>query len=114
MTPFLFPRKLEEFRPNHLCQAKGMARGWESKAVESQIESASERISQAKIAHVGSERLQLERERESIELSRTRVQQDMATATHSRYREILQRSLEHLDRKIAMIDDRLSKLDHHE
>jgi chromosome segregation ATPase len=89
-----------------------MARGWESKAVESQIESAKERISQARTAHVSSERLQLARERESIELSRSRVRQDMATATHSKYREILQRSLEHLDRKIAMIDDSLSKLDH--
>lgn len=89
-----------------------MARGWESKAVESQIESANERISQARTAQVGSERLQLERERESVELSRSRVRQDMATATHSKYREILQRSLEHLDRKIAMIDDSLSKLDH--
>ncbi len=89
-----------------------MARGWESKAVESQIESANERISPSRIAQVTSERLQLERERESIELSRSRVRQDMATATHSKYREILQRSLEHLDRKIAMIDDSLSKLDH--
>ena len=91
-----------------------MARGWESKAVESQIESANERITQARIAQVSSERLQLERERDSVELSRTRVRQDMATATHTKYREILQRSLEHLDKKIAMIDDSLSKLDRRE
>jgi chromosome segregation ATPase len=97
-----------------LCQAKDMARGWESKAVESQIESANERISQARVAQVSSERLQLERERESIELSRTRVRQDIANATHIRYREILHRSLEHLDRKIALIDDSLNKLDHRE
>lgn len=90
-----------------------MARGWESKAVESQIESAHERVSQARIGQVDSERLQLERERESIELSRTRVCQDIATATHSRYREMLERSLEHLDRKIAAINENLSKLDRH-
>lgn len=88
-----------------------MARGWESKAVESQIESANERISQARVRQVDSERLQLERERESIELSRTRVCQDIATATHSRYREMLQRSLEHLDTKIAAVNESLSKLD---
>jgi chromosome segregation ATPase len=91
-----------------------MARGWESKAVESQIESASERLSHARVTQVSSERLQLERERESIELSRTRVRDDIATATHSKYREMLQRSLEHLDRKIAAIDESLSKLNHHE
>ncbi len=90
-----------------------MARGWESKAVESQIESAEERITQTRTAQVNSERLQLERERESVELSRSRVRHDMATATHSKYREILQRSLEHLDNKIAMINDSLNKLDHH-
>ena len=91
-----------------------MARGWESKAVESQIESASDRIHQTRFIQVNAERLQLEREWESIELSRTRVRQDMARATHSRYREMLQRSLEHLDAKIAGIEASLSKLDRHE
>lgn len=90
-----------------------MARGWESKAVESQIESALERVSRARIGQVDLERLQLERERESIELSRTRVCQDIATATHSKYREMLERSLEHLDTKIAAINESLSKLDPH-
>lgn len=97
-----------------MWEALGMARGWESKAVESQIESASERISHARVAQVSSERLQLERERESIELSRTRVRHDIDTATHPRYREMLQRSLAHLDGKIATIDDSLNKLDHRE
>jgi hypothetical protein len=91
-----------------------MARGWESKAVESQIESAGERIHHARVAQVSAERLQLERERESIELSRTRVCHDMDTATHARYREMLQRSLEHLDAKITKIEESLSKLDRHE
>ena len=91
-----------------------MARGWESKAVESQIESAGERVHQPRVIQINAERLQLEREWESIELSRTRVCQDMATATHSRYREMLQRSLEHLDAKIAGIEASLSKLDRHE
>lgn len=91
-----------------------MARGWESKAVESQIESASERIHHSRAIQVNADRLQLEREWESVELSRTRIRQDMATATHSRYREMLQRSLEHLDAKIAVIEAGLSKLDRHE
>lgn len=91
-----------------------MARGWESKAVESQIESAEERTYHTQVAQPSPERLRLEQERESIELSRTRVRHDMATATHLKYREMLQRSLDHLDGKIAVIDDRLSRLDRHE
>ncbi len=91
-----------------------MARGWESKAVESQIESAQDHIQHIHTARASPERMRLEQERESIELSRTRVQHDMATATHLKYREMLQRSLDHLDGKIAAIDDCLSKLDLHE
>jgi hypothetical protein len=87
-----------------------MARGWESKAVESQIESAHEHGHHFETTG-DPERLRLERERDSIELSRTRVRQDMASATHEGYRQMLQRSLEHLDRKIAAVDDCLSKLD---
>ncbi len=88
-----------------------MARGWESKAVESQIESAHEHSHPFETTRLNPERIRLERERDSIELSRTRVRQDMASATHEGYRQMLQRSLEHLDRKIAAVDDCLSKLD---
>ncbi len=91
-----------------------MARGWESKAVESQIESAEERTYRTHTARANPEQLRLEQERESIELSRTRVCQDLASATHPKYREMLQRSLEHLDGKIAAVNDCLSRLDRHD
>jgi len=91
-----------------------MARGWESKAVESQIESAEERTHHTPLARANPEQVRLERERESIELSRSRVRHDMETAVHSKYREMLQRSLDHLDGKIAVIDDCLSRLNRHE
>jgi hypothetical protein len=81
-----------------------MARGWESKAVESQIESAEADSSSSKRAQLSPEQIRRERELESIELSRTRVLQDLAIAVNPRYRELLERSLQFLDERIAAIN----------
>jgi hypothetical protein len=87
-----------------------MARGWESKSVESQMESARERATAVRRAALDREQMELERERASLELSRTRVLQDLANATHPRYREMLQRSLDFLNEKLAKIEQ-LNKSD---
>jgi hypothetical protein len=86
-----------------LCQPVYMARGWESKEVEMQIESAQERHERANKSTPTPAEIALERERESIELSRSRVLQDMASASNPRYREMLQRSLDFLDAKLAKL-----------
>jgi hypothetical protein len=77
-----------------------MARGWESKAVEAQIEAAEMRASQAKAILASREQVKLQSERESLELSRTRVLQDLAAATNPKYRDMLQLSLNYLDEKL--------------
>jgi hypothetical protein len=81
-----------------------MARGWESKEVESQIEAAEERTARAHQIRLTAEQLKLERERESIELSRTRVLQDLAAASNPRYIALLEQSLHFLDEKLAKLD----------
>ena len=108
-------RRLKSDRPRHtgLWQAGGMARGWESKAVESQIESAEAGHSESKRTQVNPEQLSRQRERESIELSRTRVLQDLASAVNPKYRELLERSLQYLNEKIAALDT-ASRPDRHE
>ena len=78
-----------------------MARGWESKAVESQIESAQERNSRTDRPLLPPEELAREREREGLELSRKRVLDDISNAQNPKYREQLQRTLEFLDAKLA-------------
>ena len=88
-----------------------MARGWESKAVESQIEAAEARSSRSKAVQVSAEQLSAQRERESIELSRTRVLQDLASATNPKYRDLLQLSLQYLDEKLEALDERSNKTD---
>ena len=44
------------------------------------------------------------RERESLELSRARVQQELAAATHPHYRSSLQAALGYLEEKIAAFE----------
>ncbi len=78
-----------------------MARGWESKSVESQMESAVERRKEiAAVSQLNAEQAQKLRERESLELSRTRVLHDLEAATNPRYREQLQAALRHLEEKL--------------
>lgn len=78
-----------------------MARGWESKAVESQIEAAESRAARSPAPQLSPAELQIQSERESLELSRTRILQDLASAQNPKYKELLQRSLRYLDEKIA-------------
>jgi hypothetical protein len=81
-----------------------MARGWESKAVESQIEAAATRSEQSRVNQVHAAEISRQRERESLELSRTRVLQDLEKASNPRYQEILKQSLVFLDEKLAAFD----------
>ncbi len=80
-----------------------MARGWESKAVESQIEAAEERTARAEKQQLTAEQVAVQRERESLELSRTRVLNDISTAQNPKYLQQLQRTLEFLEAKLAAL-----------
>ena len=78
-----------------------MARGWESKEIESQIESAEERKIAARAAMADPAELERKRRRESLQLQRTRILHDLEQARHPRHQETLKAALEHLDRKLA-------------
>jgi hypothetical protein len=86
-----------------------MARGWESKAVESQIESAATRKEQANLNQMQAAEIIRQRERESLELSRTRVLQDLERAENPKYKELLRQSLIFLDEKLAALDAKNGK-----
>lgn len=77
-----------------------MARGWESKSVESQIELAESSRGRRGV-QLTPEQIQTERERESLQLSRIRVLHDLESAKNPRYRETLSAALKHLDEKLA-------------
>jgi hypothetical protein len=78
-----------------------MSRGWESKSIESQMEEADLKRGASREAPLSTEQIRLRSERQSLELSRTRVLRDFETTTHSRRREQLRAALQYLDRKLA-------------
>lgn len=78
-----------------------MARGWESKSVESQIESAESRRAAARSSEITAIEAARIQQRESLLLSRTRVLRDIEHATNPRYKQVLEAALQHLDQKLA-------------
>lgn len=88
-----------------------MARGWESKSVESQIDSAqAARALRNQALLKSAEDVQRESKVDSLLLSRTRVMHDLQTACNPRYRGQLEQALAFLDQQIAEL--RLSPLKH--
>jgi hypothetical protein len=83
-----------------------MARGWESKSVEAQIESAEERLSRrlsGAVALTAAE-IELSRKRENLQLSRTRVLHELETSKNPRYVRLLNRELVVLDEKLRNLN----------
>jgi hypothetical protein len=80
-----------------------MARGWESKAVEAQMESASDSDSKHKKRLTPAE-VEATRKRDSLLLSRTRILQELQQSRNPRYQKILTDALAGLDEKLAALD----------
>jgi hypothetical protein len=81
-----------------------MARGWESKSVESQTEAAEASRSAVRVRKIAAaESLELVRKRESLLLSRTRVTREMEAAQNPRYRTLLEKSLRELNAQLAAV-----------
>lgn len=77
-----------------------MARGWESKSVEAQIDMAElerHRVHQAKEPAD----LDLVRKKESLTLSRTRVKRELDATENPRYKELLNKALTELNAQLA-------------
>jgi hypothetical protein len=82
-----------------------MARGWESKSVEAQIEeSAATKKPAARAQELSPTQITMLRERENLELSRTRVKREIATSTNPRYQEILKKALADLESKLGHLE----------
>lgn len=81
-----------------------MARGWESKSVEAQIESAAGKPKAPPKPQLSPEQIQKLRDKENLELSRTRVQRELASSENPRYQEILRKALADLDGKLARLE----------
>ncbi|MBV8834428.1 MAG: hypothetical protein JO108_34960 [Acidobacteriaceae bacterium] len=80
-----------------------MARGWESKSVESQMDFAEEARTRGSQPALTQAELLRQRERESIELSRGRILRELEAATHPVRKEQLRAALAHLDGLLAKL-----------
>jgi hypothetical protein len=83
-----------------------MARGWESKSVEGQMESAT---SLAPSPEDGKSKITLEmqekqRKRQGIQLARKRILQQLEASGNERYSEMLRTSLADLDSQLSKLE----------
>jgi len=79
-----------------------MARGWESKSVESQQEAAA--AGQLPSAPFNSEDAQRRAERATLMLARTRALADLQQACAPAHRAMLEQAIADLDRRLGKID----------
>jgi hypothetical protein len=79
-----------------------MARGWESKSIESQQDDAA-RGKSVKPALTAAQREVLERRR-TLELSRARLAADLSRATATPHRRMLEHALADLDAQLASLN----------
>jgi hypothetical protein len=79
-----------------------MARGWESKSVESQIEDRSNERA-ARPSQQQQDDLERVRKRESLELSRTRVLNELQSSHSEVHRTALRNALEHLENELRKV-----------
>lgn len=75
-----------------------MARGWESKSVEQQMETAEADKEASPKSNRDPEML---RRVQGLNLARSQVLQQLENATHERHKQMLQAALAELDRKLA-------------
>ncbi len=78
-----------------------MARGWESKDVVAQVESKESPKTSSGHELKSPEQQAREQDIQQLQLSRTRIANDLNTATHPNHRKSLEAALAHLDKKIA-------------
>lgn len=84
-----------------------MARGWESKAVEGQVQEFQEKDTGKDKRQLSAAQLELRRRREVLLLSRARVEKDLQSSQNPRHKEQLIRALADLDSQLAALQDAL-------
>jgi len=82
-----------------------MARGWESKAVEDQLQVQEAADSKSQRHSLPAPDPEWRRRREILLLSRVRVQRELEVSQNPRYRDQLTRALADIEAQLAALDD---------
>ena len=85
-----------------------MARGFESKAVEDQRQIAQDEADARRLPRKTAGELELEKRREALAMSRTRIERELTAATHAARRSSLEAALIHLDLEIGKLESESS------
>jgi hypothetical protein len=83
-----------------------MARGWESKAVEGQVQEFESKESRTQKLQLSREQLEIRRQIEILLLSRARVEKELQSSQNPRYREQLNSALKDLDARLAKLESK--------
>jgi hypothetical protein len=81
-----------------------MARGWESKAVESQIEAARSDQAASSEEPLTPEKADTHRKKETLLLARTYLLQQLQSSQNPRHREMMEKALADLEKLLATMD----------
>jgi hypothetical protein len=81
-----------------------MARGWESKSVEAQMENADGNQPTGAKQPLTDEDKKRQRERDGLKLSRAYVLHQMESSSNERYTETLRKALAEIEQKLAQLD----------
>jgi hypothetical protein len=81
-----------------------MARGWESKAVEAQIEESTYKPSTYQDSNISPQERQVFIKKQDLLLSRKRIVQQIDESSSERYSDLLRRTLADLDAQISDFD----------
>jgi hypothetical protein len=81
-----------------------MAKGWESKSVEDQIQNSDQRDSGQGRSQLTPAQAEMHRRKDLLLLSRARVEADLSTATDKRYRDQLSRALSDIEAQISALE----------
>ena len=80
-----------------------MAKGWESKSVEAQMESKAEETAASDHKRLTPAEAEAQRKKQNLLLSRAQVSRSIAQSQNPRYREMLEKALADLDAEIAKL-----------
>jgi len=81
-----------------------MAKGWESKAVEDQIQDSQKTDNENPRKQFTAEQMETHRRKEVLLLSRARVEKDLNASQNPRYRDQLSQALSHIDAELTKLD----------
>jgi hypothetical protein len=81
-----------------------MARGWESKSVEAQMEIAKEGGGRSEKQPLTDGEKKARHERDNLKLSRAYIVHQIEASTNERYTKSLQQALSELDEKLATLE----------